>query len=290
MNTPNVSITAMVTIIATLCGCEPARESPRLHLTWQDHMLTVHDACLPDGHVDIWYLEAWCRSGSTDRDWRETIIPHVTAKIPSDDELHHVQLITHIDPDVAISHDIRAHEDEVTIRMTLTNHGHQFIDLDWAQPCIRVGAFTGLGQENYFTRCFIFTDDGLTFLHQTHRADEARYTPGQVYVPAGTNLDDLNPRPISHTRPTNGLIGCVSADGSLLLAAAWDHTHELFQGVITCIHSDPHIGGLAPGETKTLTGKLYIIPNNSDELRRRYRRDFPRAGPFTLQNPGNAVP
>lgn len=45
-------------------------------------------------------------------------------------------------------------------------------------------------------------------------------------------------------------------------------------GVIVCIHSDPHIGGLGPNQTKRLRGKLYLIPNDVDDLLRRYRRDF----------------
>jgi hypothetical protein len=69
-------------------------------------------------------------------------------------------------------------------------------------------------------------------------------------------------------------IGCFSADNTALLATAWTHVQELFQGVIVCIHADPRIGGLAPRQTKHIWGKLYIIPNDTHELLRRYRRDF----------------
>ena len=58
------------------------------------------------------------------------------------------------------------------------------------------------------------------------------------------------------------------------MATAWDQTQELFQGVIVCIHNDPRVGGLDPGETKRLRGKLYLLANDPDELLRRYRRDF----------------
>ena len=111
-------------------------------------------------------------------------------------------------------------------------------------------------------------------LDKTRRTVEARYRGGQVYVPAGINRADVNPRPLSPDVPVNGLIGCVSADGKLLLANAWDHTQELFQGVIVCIHNDPRIGGLGPRETKRLHGKLYLLDNDPDALLARYRRDF----------------
>ena len=95
---------------------------------------------------------------------------------------------------------------------------------------------------------------------------EARYHGGQVYVPKGINTNDVNPRPLCLDQPTNGLIGCFSADGKYLLAVASDSTHELFEGVYVCLHSDPHVGGLAPGETKTVHSKIYFMTNDVPAL------------------------
>ena len=58
------------------------------------------------------------------------------------------------------------------------------------------------------------------------------------------------------------------------MATAWDKTHELFEGVYVCLHADPHVGGLAPGETKRIRGKLYLIKNDVKALLKRYERDF----------------
>ena len=185
-------------------------------------------------------------------------------------------------------HEIRSTADEVTITYKLQNPGLSQADIDWFQPaCIRVGKFTGLNQNDYIQRSFIFTRldangeafrDGqprLTFLDKIRRAEEAVYKGGQVYVPKGINLDDVNPRPISSVKPANGLIGCVSADDQYLLATASSDTHELFQGVIVCLHSDPHIGGLKPRTSKTITQKIYILKNDPEGLLKRYKRDFP---------------
>src|ERR1700704_2846629 len=49
-----------------------------LTLSWADNVLTVRGRDLPGGAVKVWYLEAFCRPGSTDRDWGETVIPHGT--------------------------------------------------------------------------------------------------------------------------------------------------------------------------------------------------------------------
>jgi hypothetical protein len=86
---------------------------------------------------------------------------------------------------------------------------------------------------------------------------------------------DVNPRPLNPHRPTGGLIGCFSGDDRLILAAAWQPYQELFQGVIRCLHSDFRLGGLAPGETKAIRGKLYLVPNDIDALLERYGKDFP---------------
>src|SRR5690606_6989142 len=115
---------------------------------------------------------------------------------------------------------------------------------------------------------------GPAYLSDLPRAEDALYEGGQVYVPAGINPADVNPRPISSITPILPLIGCTSAEGHMLLATAWSDTHELFQGVRNCIHSDFHIGGLAPGETKQVRGTLYLLRNNLQELVQRYAQDY----------------
>ena len=63
------------------------------------------------------------------------------------------------------------------------------------------------------------------------------------------------------------------------MAVAFEPYQELFQGVIVCIHSDFRIGGLAPGQTKHIRGKLYIVDADVEALLRRYDRDFPEHRP-----------
>jgi len=272
-------LAVVVLTVAVLTGVCHGEEDA-LRLSWKRDILTIRSDRLPGGKVDVWYLEAFCRRGSTDRDWRQTVIPFKTQQVAADPAGRWVKLETLVDGKVEISHEIRSGTDEVTFKLELVNKSAQPVDVDWAQPCMRVGAFTGRGQDDYFEKCFIFTEKGLVRMHQTHRETRARYVPGQVYVPKGIDLDDVNPRPISKTRPVNGLVGCFSADEKLILAMAWDHTQELFQGVIVCIHSDFRIGGLKAGERKRLRGKIYLVPNDVEKLLDRYRRDFPPAPRF----------
>jgi hypothetical protein len=106
-------------------------------------------------------------------------------------------------------------------------------------------------------------------------ATEALYTPGQVWAGPGVDRDDVNPRPLSDAHPSNGLIGCYSADEKMILAICFEPYQELFQGVAACLHSDFRLGGVAPGETKRVRGKIYILPADTELLLKRYRTDFP---------------
>ena len=134
---------------------------------------------------------------------------------------------------------------------------------------------TAGGAEDYLPKAFVFIDGKLTRMPTQPWARQARYVPGQVWCPTHVPRTDVNPRPLSRLVPSNGLIGCFSADDRMIYATAWEPYQELFQGVIRCLHSDFRLGGLAPGETKEIHGKIYFVPNDVPALRARYTRDFP---------------
>ncbi len=262
---------------ASLFAVAPlARPAENLRLGWTNNMLTISGANLPGKTLEVLYLEAFCRSGSTHRDWHQTVIPHKTELLRAGRNGESLRLRTHVEPGVEIRHEIRAGRDEVEFQLEIRNAGEEPVDVQWFQPCMRVASFTGRNQSNYIERSFIFTEAGLTTLDKARRAEEAVYRGGQVYVPADISLKDVNPRPISPDRPVNGLIGCFSEDDQSLLAMAWNDTQELFQGVIVCLHNDPRIGGLKAGEAKQLRGKIYVMKNDPKALLSRYRRDFGR--------------
>ena len=251
-----------------------AQQDGPLQLTWKDNLLHIHAPYLPGGSVEIWYLEAFCRKWATDRKWSETVIPHSTHLLNRSEDGTRLKLRSEIDPGVVAEHTIQSDTDEVAFAIRISNPTRHPVDIQWAQPCIRVGRFTGLGQEDYWKRSFIFVEGVLTRLDHIPRSQEALYRGGQVYVPKSVDPKDVNPRPLSEIAPTPPIIGCFSEDDRWLLATAWDSTQELFQGVITCIHSDFRIGGLDSGETKSVFGKLYLLPNDSELLLRAWESDF----------------
>jgi hypothetical protein len=172
-------------------SCAGLRVPAQLALSWTNNLLTIAGPNLPGEKLEVWYLEAFCHRGSTKRDWRETTLPHKTELLSSDGKI--LKFRTRVQPDVEMLHEVKAGADEISFEFNFTNHGTNFVDIDWFQPaCIRVERFTGRQQSNYTERAFIFTSKGLTRLAETQRTEDALYRGGQVYVPAGINLADVN--------------------------------------------------------------------------------------------------
>lgn len=251
-------------------------EDPGLSIRWAKDYLTITGPNVSGGDVAVRYLEAYCRPDSTTTDWRgHTFIGHKTELVAASDDLKRIELRCLLKDGVTAKHVITASADEVDFRVTITNPTDKTSEAHWAQPCIHLAKFTGGDQQSYLPKCFIFLDGKLARLPTEPWATEARYVPGQVYCPKHVDRNDVNPRPLSSLVPSNGLCGVFSADERTMLATAWEPYQELFQGVIVCMHSDFRIGGLKPGETKQIRGKIYIVPADVPVLVKRYERDFP---------------
>jgi hypothetical protein len=249
-------------------------------LSWNRNVLTFSDPRLPGGTLTILHLEAFCLPGGHDRPWDQTRIPHQTLQVSNAPDGSSVHLVTRVGKEVEVQHEARVVPDGVDFQFAFHNRGSNRWPVQWFQPaCVRVDTFTGCTQSNYTARSFVFTQHGRTRLADIRRTSTARYLGGQVFLPEWIQEQDANPRPISPERLTNGVIGCVSADDRWILALASDRTFELFEGVYVCLHSDPFLGGLEPGETRSVRQKLYLLPNDPRELLRRYQADFqPRPG------------
>lgn len=277
---------AAVTVVVfsgVIAGTIPAEEpGGKLTLRWEKNYLHIRGEQVPGGEIEINYLEAYCRPGSTDRDWHETVIGHSTEKLAAKEDGSVIRLKDKLRDGVMVEHAITAGKDEVDFRLVAHNPTQSASQAHWAQPCVRVDKFTGCPRDDaralvpaYARKCFIFLDGKLARLPTEPWADKARYTPGQVYAAPHVDRNDVNPRPLSPLVPSHGLTGCFSADERTILAMAWEPYQEIFQGVVACMHSDFRLGGLKPGETKRIRGKLYIVPADPKALFERYAKDFP---------------
>jgi hypothetical protein len=266
--------------IAAIVSSQAA--APHLTLAREGHWLIVQAPHIPGGAIRINYLEAYCRDRSSDADWvRHTMIAHTNQLLSLSEDRKRMTLRDVLADGLIVEHTIVAGEDSVEFHLVARNSTDQRSQAHWAQPCVRLGEFTGFGpaatkdDEAYLPKCFIFLDGKLTRMPFEPWATQARYTPGQVWRPKHVSPADVNPRPLSSKIPSNGLIGAFSADDQWIFATAWEPYQELFQGVARCLHSDFRLGGLQPGETKKIRGKIYIVRADVPALLHRYQNDFP---------------
>jgi len=283
---PILTTFVVLVMISNLRAAEPSPTGTRpatLTLAFEGpHWLTIRGPELPGREIRINYLEAYCRAGSTDADWvKHTVISHRAEVLSLSDDRRILRLRDTLTDGVTVEHTITAKADEVDFRLVAHNPGPQRSEAHWAQPCVRLGDFTGYDNrgrdlDDYLPKCFIFLEGRLTRLPEVRPwAKEARYTPGQVWCPKDVPRTDVNPRPLSSLVPDNGLIGAFSADEKWIFATAWEPYQELFQGVARCLHSDLRLAGLKAGETRSIRGKIYVVPNDVPALLKRYANDFP---------------
>jgi hypothetical protein len=148
-------------------------------------------------------------------------------------------------------------------------------------------------------RCFIFTDQGQTFLDKTQRtktdevpADDPRNNPvwSQHYIGVWqkTGGESL-PVNTSHTRYVAPVIGAVSNDGKYLIGLASESPRYIAQAWHTCLH---HVATWGPTAVPPLERqwrmKLYAMQNEPVVLMARVASDFPasmRLRDHVIDNP-----
>ena len=135
--------------------------TPRsLRISWNDNVLSIQDAGLSAGRIDVNYLEAFCRAGSHDREWKDTLNRHRTVLLSDDAGGTRLHLETELSDGCVVSHVITSGGDEIDFHLTAHNPTDTESEVHWAQPCIRVGAFTGFEDAEdpyvYIRKCFVF--------------------------------------------------------------------------------------------------------------------------------------
>ena len=173
--------------IALFLSMTTIASADSLTVSWKDNWLTIEGKSLGPTPIRVHYLEAYCRPGSTTRKWDQTVIPHKARLVDSDADHQHLTIEDVLADGVVVRHQIDAGPDSVTFTLVATNPTDKPSEAAWAQPCVRVGPFTGnsdrAGNE-YLPKCFIFLDGKLTPMPTPHWATQALYTPGQVWCPA----------------------------------------------------------------------------------------------------------
>ncbi len=144
---------------------------------------------------------------------------------------------------------------------------------------------------SFIRRCFIFTENGRTFLLDTRRrmlpkasADDPRNNPPwvQIYYGVWLPVPDEERDYIWYNRSpdrfTVPVCGVVSRDGKHLVALANDSADRMTQAWQECLHNNPYwTPRSAPPEEQRWRLKVYVMPNDPEALLARVAKDFPEA-------------
>lgn len=179
--------------------------------------------------------------------------------------------------------------DGVDLWLRVTNQ----TDYDWPEiggliPCLFPGSpdprfpdppIDELFRDEEHARTWFVGEDGLELLdnrdiHFNHRLRELT---DDAASGDGTYTFTVK-WPTSSRNAHAGLMIRESADGEWVTGIGWkDFVSVQGHNPLRCLHPGAKIGPLAPGETKTIIGKIYLFKGNGKDCLERYRDDFSTA-------------
>jgi len=124
-------------------------------------------------------------------------------------------------------------------------------------------------RDDALVRTFAVLPDGLTALADTDRGTgdpcRARY-PVRSQPPIRFHGEPFWGK-VSATILAEGTILRTASDGRYTVAMAWDQASEIWdnQDSHGCIHSNFALDDLSPGATRSVRGKLVLVPGNAEE-------------------------
>src|SRR5258705_1329947 len=106
---------------AVACGLCFAETDLGLKLAWRDNYLTISGERLPGREMKVLYMEAYCRSGSTNGKWEQTTIGHKTRLVSEAADGRRLVLECTLNDGVKVRHEISAGPDAIDFRIAATN-------------------------------------------------------------------------------------------------------------------------------------------------------------------------
>ena len=139
----------------------------------------------------------------------------------------------------------------------------------------------------FIKRCFILTERGRTFLHETERRKIPVQSPEhehnnppwvQMYRPLGTpdvragtgSWADYSPDQFLYP-----VIGAISRDGKFLTAIASGSAGTICQAWHDCMHNNPKWQPSSGHAGKQWRIRVYAMENDPEALLDRFKEDFP---------------
>lgn len=183
-------------------------------------------------------------------------------------------------------------ENDVALTATIENLGDQSWTRLVGEACLGLRPF--LWQDFDGKRILMVTADGLKARHDIPTVlsmSRPRYASsgfegdlnfGQDGVEFLGSKNHWGPDGLTTAPITEGVI--IGHDREIgykgddsFIGFAWDRVGYLWSNTTNCIHCAALFGDVAPGQSVTRRGKIYIA-ENADDLLERYRSDFPQRG------------
>ncbi|MCJ8329087.1 MAG: hypothetical protein HRT89_05965 [Lentisphaeria bacterium] len=159
-------------------------------------------------------------------------------------------------------------ENGVDLKLTISNLSDEPLPESIAGVCIQFAAapsFTDTTLERYF----YVHEDEITFAQPPYQD----YDHGHAWF-WGTLPNETH----KHNPPAElGFIGLASRDGNWVIGHGWENGSSICGNchpTIACIHADPLMPEIPPGETVSTKGVLYIMEGNPESCLERYRNEF----------------
>ena len=111
---------ATCSVIAFLLNASSvkAEDAKPLGISWAKNYLTI-TGDFPGESISILYLEAYCRPGSTDREWGETVIRHRAQLLSAEENVIKIRDV--LTDGVVVDHVITAKSDEIDFQLIARN-------------------------------------------------------------------------------------------------------------------------------------------------------------------------
>ena len=166
--------------------------------------------------------------------------------------------------------------DGADLELTVTNRtDYDFPPIAAVIPCFNPGPAQTRNRQFANTNTYFLGPDGLKKLVNREIHFDGRVRD-LVDREAKEGRYAWSPKwPMSEPNAAGGLIVRESTGGKWVCGIAWEsflsaQAHNPWE----CMHLSIRIGPLGRGESKTVSGKIYLFEGDKDELLRRYRDDF----------------
>ena len=169
----------------------------------------------------------------------------------------------------------------------LERGGHPSLNMCWQLRNAPAFASRPEPYPEFVKRCFVYTDEGMTLLHNTVRKkipcrepDDNYNNPPwvQMYVGVWARIPEVTPKSwadYSDDRYVVPIIGAVSRDGKYLTALANDSANTMAQAWHDCMHNNPPWVPAPDGKGYHWRTKVYVMANDGEKLLERAEQSFP---------------